>query len=65
MRTYFYEYLDGGLEKLAKFNIYKPQRDKMELETIIREEFPNHPPATRSGGKKRKHHGKKTWSYSS
>lgn len=46
MRTYFYEYLQGGVEELAEFNIYKPQSELMKYEKILREHFEKNPPAT-------------------
>ncbi len=46
MRTYFYEYLQGGLEELANFNIYKPQSELMKFEKLLKEHFDKNPPTT-------------------
>lgn len=46
MRSYFYEYLQGGLKELAEFNIYKPQSELMKFEKMLKEHFDKNPPAT-------------------
>ena len=46
MGSYFYEYLQGGLEELGEFNIYKPESELMKFEKILREHFEENPPAT-------------------
>ncbi len=46
MRSYFSEYLQGGLEELAEFNIYKPQSELMFFEQMLKEHFDKNPPAT-------------------
>ena len=46
MRDYFYEYLAGGLERVAQFNTHKNQSELMKFEELIREEFEKQPPAS-------------------
>lgn len=46
MRSYFYEYLQGGLKELAEFKIYKPQSELMKFEKILKKHFDKNPPTT-------------------
>ena len=47
MRTYFYEYLQGGVEELANFNIYKPQSELRLFSNLLQlDNFDKNPPAT-------------------
>lgn len=46
VRTCFYAYQEGGIEKLITLNFYQPQSSLKPFETIIREYFEQTPPST-------------------
>lgn len=46
MRSYYQEYMDGGIEKLRAINFYRPQSQLEGYSSSIEEHLKNHPPAS-------------------
>ena len=46
MRTYFKEYLEGGIEKVKEINFYRPQSDMSAHAMSIEAHLKAHPPAS-------------------
>lgn len=46
MRTYFYEYLAGGVKELAEFNINRPESELMKYQRMLKDNFEKEPPST-------------------
>jgi hypothetical protein len=46
MRSYFYMYQDGGIEKLKELRCYRPQSELMHHKATLEEHFRSHPVAS-------------------
>ncbi len=46
MRSYFYEFKEGGIFRLKQVNFYRPQTKLLEYKESIEEYFKENPPAT-------------------